>query len=139
MLKKFAFLLLLISPQAIADDHLCSALHQKALLKLQSSENRIHIDNDQTGFLKSGTCWWFSRLERNFAYLATFDTTKKPLSESELEDRVWDLVKMRKAEIPGFSDLKSLSIAYPVLFKRVLNKFMAEDLLFNLSWVKPLG
>ncbi len=91
------------------------------------------------GFAKGGVCWWHSRLQRAFFYLAKFDPAAPKPSEREAGKIIHALMWEKSyVLIPGFSDTFSFTKTFQKLIQRKLNKWQISDGVGNQGWILGL-
>jgi hypothetical protein len=130
LLRVIAVLLLVQTAAAQAD-----TIFERA----RNPANRLAFANDG-GLADDGVCWWHSRLQRAFLYLARYNPrAPKPTYEkakSLINDLIWEKAYI---EIPGFADTKSFTAAYQNLIQSELNEWQLSDGLINQAWIRGLS
>ena len=114
---------------------------QPALQRLiRSPANLMPMQNTGGMFgLKTGVCWWHSRLQRRLTYLAHFKPELKKPTGNEVLKLLHKIKRGNKIVIiPGFKNLQEFGKAYPKTIQRSLDDWMAGDSLLRQTWVKGL-
>lgn len=90
--------------------------------------------------IKTGVCWWHSRLQRNITYLAHFrPELPRPETEKEINKIISNLISGKEVVIiPGYRNLQEFSIDNNRAMQGKLNAWMRRDSLLNQTWIKGL-
>ena len=104
--------------------------NQNALL--QDTANNLSFLN-RGGFFNKGVCWWHSSMTRAASYLAIFKPTAPRPNFAQVRDIITRLARMDQiVEIPGFDNLREVSLAYEnTIVKQLESMQMNEVLGFN--------
>ncbi len=107
---------------------------------LRTPANLLPMKNTGGMFgLKTGVCWWHSRLQRRFTYLAHF---RPDLPKSSLSGVKKILRKIKRGKevviIPGYKNLEEFGKANGKWIQKSLNAWMAGDSLIRQTWIKGL-
>lgn len=134
----FADLSLQTAPQS--QKELCS--YAKDLNKFQrllkTNTNRIY-HNNSGGLGNIGVCWWFSRLERNSAYLTFYSPRKAKPSHQEAV-RLLAQIRSGKniVEIPGYENFRQFTEDFAQEVQSNLNSWQVSDGIFGGGWMHGL-
>ena len=112
-----------------------SAFADSVFQRARAETSRIAFDN-QGGIAGGGVCWWHSRLQRAFLYLAKFNPTAPRPTLEKARDLLNDLIWERGyVEIPGFPDTKSFTAAFENLIQEQLNIWQVTDGFISQGWI----
>jgi hypothetical protein len=132
---RILFVLLMVSQSVESKASIIPELDQK----IHDPSARIAFENDG-GMLGGGVCWWHSRLQRAFWYLASFDPVLPRPSELQVRKLIQALVRRnQKVVIPGFADVQSFTEAYQEVIQRQLDLWQIRDGFINQAWVRGLS
>ena len=89
--------------------------------------------------LNTGVCWWHSRLQRRFSYLAHF-RPELPRPSLKQVKKIIRLIKKKEniVVIPGFKNLDEFGRAYGKEIQKSLNAWMLGDSALRQTWIKGL-
>lgn len=145
-MKKILFLLLLSSISAYAqvpDKASFCEIRQdrnKLVNMLKRPGNLLTLVNQQGLLgLNTGVCWWHSRLQRRFSYLADFRPREARPSEKEVKKILREIKRGNQVvKIPGYNNLAEFSNENADLIQKSLNAWIFGDSLLRQKWVKGL-
>jgi hypothetical protein len=101
-------------------------------------DNRISFQNSG-GFENGGVCWWHSRLQRAFLYLARYNPNAPKPTDEKVHQLLHDLIWERGfIEIPGYANTREFTEAYKGLIQEQLNAWQVTDGIFNLGFIQGL-
>lgn len=102
-------------------------------------ENRIAFEN-AGGFFGQGVCWWHSRLQRSFLYLAQFRPDLTPPDFKQVKKIVRKLIQQKgPVEIPGYRNTYEFTEAYQKLIQKKLNGWFWKDSILGAAYVEGLS
>ena len=145
MTKFFAFTILMtLSSFSFAETKITFCAQRKSAPAirelLRNPANLLPMKN--TGGmlgLKTGVCWWHSRLQRRFTYLANFRPELPKPSLKRAQEIIREIKKQdRIVDIPGFKNLDEFGNAYREQIQQSLNNWMLGDSVIRQTWAKGL-
>lgn len=102
-------------------------------------ENRIAFEN-AGGFFGQGVCWWHSRLQRSFLYLAQFRPDLPAPDFREVKKIVRKLIQQKEpVVIPGYKNTYEFTEAYQNLIQKKLNGWFWKDSILGAAYVEGLS
>lgn len=106
------------------NSHFCKAAKEKVNFQFRMLERSNRIDFKNTSKISPfnwigvdsisiGACWWLTRLQRAFIYLAVprpLRTNEKPMSQAEIKQAIYDLKnETNVVELRGYSTIQEFS------------------------------
>lgn len=89
--------------------------------------------------LSTGVCWWHSRLQRRFSYLANFRPELPRPSLKRAKEIIREIKKKERiVDVPGFKNLDEFGRAYGKEIQKSLNNWMLGDSVLRQTWLKGL-
>jgi len=93
----------------------------------QNPKMRIAFDNDG-GIAGTGVCWWHSRLQRSFWYLAKFDAKGAKPSQGDVSNIVSTLMdESAVVTIPGYENVYDFTKDNQATIQSMLNAWERKD------------
>lgn len=125
---KYAVLLVLGLATLAQAKPICEMSSEDFQAKAQLRESLTGFRNSP-GPLRTGICWWHSRLQRSAIYLATFDKPNSPVPTfPELLDLLREITRKRSVvTIPGYRDWNEFSLARTDEIRFFLDQWYLKD------------